>query len=164
MTANTRAQDALRTPLNVESLEGRAMPAVGITHPTLATSALTTNLTITNENAVAAPQGVTASKVVSRIFVNGELVMKVQGRPQFTAIGPAASGDQNGQTETGGMTIFANGQEVGEFQGAPKVTRAVSYTMNGQGQEVKIVSYHITATPYLPPVGNSTVFGGPYVG
>ncbi len=163
MPAATRAHSPLRAQLSVESLEGRIVPVIGISQPMLGTALVATPQTNC--------QNTHAVKIVSQIFVNGKLVLKVQGKPQFAGIGSAASGNQNGQTETGGTTIYANGQAVGTFQGPPQITRTAVIVFNKHGEPVRVMSYHITGTPYLAPTTNSAAsawhtgpIGGLWVG
>jgi hypothetical protein len=196
MIANTRARTTLRTQLSVEDLEGRAVPA-SLAAPQIADdsgmvatqddqgSSWSYNYNWNyhysfswssgnNQTQNIDPQA--AVKVVSRIFVNGELVMKVKGKPQFAAIGSAVGVDENGnQFEFGGTQIFVNGQHVGTFDGSPNIHRADPfYYQNKHGQIVKVVDYHITGTPYVPPVfppaphpdlvDEGVIWSGAYVG
>ena len=143
-TTHNQAQlPQLRTRMTDETLEGRAMPATLIAHPSIEVAAQSALV-----NPVSAPS---AMPIVSRIFVNGELVMRVKGKPAFAGIGPAASGNQNGQTESGGTTISVNGQVVGTFQDPPQIARTVTMVRNAHGGLVKVFSFHITGTPYVPP-------------
>jgi hypothetical protein len=140
MAANTRARASLRARLAVETLEGRAMPATMLIPPSIDPQ----HLAVQFANPAAIP-------VIARIFVNGERVVSVNGKPTFAGIGSAASGDQNGQSESGGTTIFVNGRAVGTFEGPPRITRTIATVTNGHGQLVRVLSYHIAGTPYLPP-------------
>jgi hypothetical protein len=159
MPANTRARTPLRAALNVETLEGRAVPAVLLGRavngdPVLAAPpAVDPNSFRVPLGAPALAHGQSVVRVVSQVFVNGELVTKVKGKPQFAAIGPALSTDESGNpVEGGGTTVFVNGTAVGTFAGNPAVNRDnPMFVQNKHGQFVKVVNYHITGTPYLAP-------------
>ena len=127
MLANTRGPKPLRATLGVETLEGRAMPSATIVaHPQMIDPAVV--------QVAAGPQGVyvaglsianqlhnpAAMRVVSRIVVNGELVARMLGKPQFTTLGPAVSTDAGGvAVETGGTTLCAGGRNLGAFAEHP---------------------------------------------
>lgn len=163
MSAITRAPISLRARPVVETLEGRTVPAVGIVRPPLSAPGLVGAL----GPVTATPQA--GMRVVSQVFVNGTLSLKVVGGVQFAGIGPAASGDQNGRTQTGGTTVVANGKVLGTFQGAPQVTREVSVVANKNGQPIKVVTYRVTGAPVVIPLAALTNWptngiGGVWVG
>jgi hypothetical protein len=148
----------LRAALNLEALEGRAMPSAVIArHPQMTDPALVRVPT--------GPQGVYvaglsvavqlhnpgAMRVVSRIVVNGELVAKFAGKPQFAAIGPALSANGGNPVETGGTTVHANGRSLGTFQDHPTITREMMIYVNRHGVAARVLTYHVVGTPYLPP-------------
>jgi hypothetical protein len=98
-------------------------------------------------------------RVVTRIFVNGELVLRVPGRPQFAGIGPAAFGDGNGSAESGGISLFANGRLLGTFAAPPQVTRQVAVVPGRTGEPVRRVTVHITGPLYATPAGPASAAG-----
>ncbi len=165
MAANTR------TRLNVETLEGRALPAAGFANPVNAgplvavhasTPVVKADVVPTVKSPVNMQNGI---RIVSKIYVNGELVLNVQGKAMFAGIGPAASGDQNGSVERGGTTLFANGRLLGTFDGPPQVVRDVDIVKNKNGRPVKVVTFYFTGTPYVaPPETTTNAFGGIWVG
>jgi hypothetical protein len=162
MPANTRGRAPLRAALNVENLEGRDVPSAVIPRrPQMVDPALV--------QVAAGPQQVYvaglsvavqlhnpgAMRVVSRIVVNGELVAKFAGKPHFAAIGPALSSDANGNpVETGGTSVSANGRHLGTFEQHPTITRDAFVYINRQGVAVRVLTYRVTGTPYLPPAAN----------
>ena len=162
MPASTRGRAPLRAALNVETLEGRAMPsAVVPRQPQMVDPALV--------HVAPGPHGVYVAglsvavqlhnpgsmRVVSRVVVNGELVAKFAGKPHFAAIGPALSSDENGNpVETGGTSVSANGRHLGTFQAHPTITREVVIHINRHGVAARVLTYRVTGTPYLPPAAN----------
>jgi hypothetical protein len=159
MPANTRARTLLRASLNVETLEGRAMPsAVIVNRPHMVDPGVV--------RAATGPQGVYvaglsvanqlhnpgAMRVVSRIVVNGEVVAKFVGKPQFSAMGPALSTDANGvPVSAGGTTVCVNGRVIGTFREHPTVTRDAQVYVNRHGVAARVLTYHVTGQVYLPP-------------
>ena len=159
MPASDRARNA-RTLLNVETLEGRVVPAA-VRPPIVANTALMASLS-PGASLASAP-------VVTRVFVNGEAVMRVSGRVAFTCIGSALSSDAGGNpVETGGTTLFANGRSVGTFEAVRSVTKTVEFRVNRYGHVARIVTFRIDAIPYVAPpaadAGWTTAVGGPRVG
>jgi hypothetical protein len=159
MPASDRARTA-RTLLNVETLEGRVVPAA-VRPPIVANTALMASLS-PGTSLASAP-------VVTRVFVNGEVVMRVSGRVAFTGIGPALSTDAGGNpVETGGTTLFANGRSVGTFEAVRSVTKTVEFRINKHGHVARIVTFRIDAIPYVAPpetgVAWAHAVGGPRVG
>jgi hypothetical protein len=148
-----------RTLLNVETLEGRAMPAV-VAPPILANAAIATQL--------GPGASLAAVPVVTRVFVNGERVMRVSGRVAFSAIGSALSTDANGHSvETGGTTLFANGHKLGTFERVRSMTKTVEFRVNQDGTLTRVITFRIGATPHVapPPAHAALAFhGGPHVG
>jgi hypothetical protein len=155
MPANTRGRAPLRAALNVETLEGRTMPSAVV--PRRAQMVDPAHVRV-----AAGPQGVyvagasvavqlhnpAAMRVVSRVVVNGELVAKFVGKPQFAAIGPALSSDANGNpVETGGTSVSANGRHLGTFQSHPTITREMFIHINRNGVAVRVLTYRVTGTP-----------------
>lgn len=159
------------TRLGVEVLEGRVVPAGGWTEPfggprPAATASVAAVVAPPAAVFVADPvptvRGPAASpspgaRVLTRIYVNGELVLRVWGRPQFAGLGPAASGDATGSTHQGGVSIFANGRHVGTFAEPPQVNRTVVTVPRPWGQPVRVITYHFNG----PLTGPATPASGP---
>ena len=158
MPAPTRGPSPLRATLGVETLEGRALPSAVVPRPHMIDPAIV--------QAAVGPQGVyvagasvakqlhnpAAMRVVSRIVVNGEMVARFVGKPQFAATGPAVSCGPDGTTvRAGGTTVFANGRKVGTFEANPAVTREVMIHINRHGVAARVLTYRVEGTPYLPP-------------
>jgi hypothetical protein len=159
MPANTRARTPLRATLNVETLEGRAMPsAVIVNHPNMVDPGVV-RVATSSQGVYVAGLSVAkqlhnpgAMRVVSRIVVNGEVVAKFVGKPQFAAMGPALSTDANGiPVSAGGTTVCVNGRTIGTFQQHPTVTRDVMVYVNRHGVAARVLTYRVTGQVYLPP-------------
>jgi hypothetical protein len=159
MPASDRARTA-RTLLNVETLEGRVVPAA-VRPPIIANTALVAHM--------GPGASLASAPVVTRVFVNGELELRVRGKVAFASIGPALSCDESGRpVETGGTTLFANGRNVGAFEHIRYVTKTVEFRVNKHGHVARIITFHISAIPYVAPpdtgAGWAHVVGGPRVG
>jgi hypothetical protein len=149
-----------RTLLNVETLEGRVVPAA-VRPPILANTGLVSHL---GQGASLA-----SAPVVTRVFVNGDLEMRVRGKVAFASIGSALSCDESGNpVETGGTTLYGNGQKLGTFERIRYVTKTVEFRVNKHGHVARIVTFHVRATPYVEPPETQAawapVVGGPRVG
>ncbi|HSQ56010.1 MAG TPA: hypothetical protein VLM40_09705 [Gemmata sp.] len=161
MPATTRAKDALRARLGVEDLEGRAMPGAAMAGQTpfepgvYRVASGDQGVYVLGAAVATQLHSPAAIRVVSRIVVNGQQVMKFVGRPHFAAIAPALSTDASGHPiEVGGTTVSVNGQVIGTFAGNPTVTRDATFHVNRYGIAARVLTFHVDGPVYVAPPDN----------